>query len=64
MVKIYEFSRQPRFWIVCDDDGYWLVPARAGGWQEREPFVGHVTGLRELRDLEGIDLGLPADGRR
>lgn len=58
MVKLYEFSSQPRYWIVHDDDGYWLVPAREGGWDEREPFVGRVTGLREIDDAGGIDLGL------
>jgi len=59
MLKFYEFTRQPRYWVVHDDEGYWLVPARAAGWDERCPFVGRVTGLRELTDLDGIDLGLP-----
>jgi hypothetical protein len=63
MATIYEYSQRPRFWVVHDEDGYWLVPARTGGWHEREPFVGHVTGLRALSDLDGIDLGLPDDRR-
>ncbi|GGC62883.1 hypothetical protein [Undibacterium terreum] len=58
MTTIYEYSSQPRFWVVRDEDGYWLVPARNGGWEERSPFVGHATSLREVKDLEGIDLGL------
>ena len=62
MRRFYEFSSQPRYLVVHDDDGYWLVPARSAGWEERSPFVGRVAGLRELndmRDFDGIDLGLP-----
>lgn len=59
MRKYYEFTSQPRYWVVHDDDGYWLVPARTAGWDERSPFVGRVAGLDELTDLDGIDLGLP-----
>lgn len=59
MATLYEYSRQPPFWVVRDDDGYWLVPARTNGWHEREPFVGHVIGLRELADTGGIELGMP-----
>lgn len=59
MHTIYEYTSQPRFWIVRDDDGYWLVPARPGAWDMRTPFIGHVNGLREVPDLGGIDLGLP-----
>jgi glucose-6-phosphate 1-epimerase len=62
MRTLYEFSSQPRYWIVHDDDGFWLVPARSAGWDERSPFVGRVSGLRELNqnsELDGIDLGLP-----
>lgn len=59
MRKIYEFMRQPPYWIVHDDDGYWLVPVRPDGWQARTPFVGRVTGLREVSDVRERDLGLP-----
>ena len=59
MIRIYEYSRQPHYWIVHDDEGYWLVPARTDGWSERSPFIGHVTNLREVKTLEGIVLGLP-----
>ncbi|MFZ6644844.1 hypothetical protein ACO0LO_03965 [Undibacterium sp. TJN25] len=59
MVKLYEYTSQPRFWVAHDEDGYWLVPARNGGWEDRSPFVGHVTSLRELADLDGIELGIP-----
>ena len=59
MIRYYELTSQPRYWIVQDDDGYWLVPARTEGWHERTPFVGRVLGLRELADLDGIDLGIP-----
>jgi glucose-6-phosphate 1-epimerase len=62
VVTFYEYTQQPRYWVVHDDDGYWLVPARTDGWNERSPFVGHVLALRQLTDLEGIDLGMPADG--
>lgn len=58
MITLFEYTSQPRYWVAHDDDGYWLVPARDGGWSERSPFVGHVTSLRPLADLDGIDLGL------
>ncbi|MBY0573124.1 MAG: hypothetical protein K2P84_05550 [Undibacterium sp.] len=57
-MKIYEYTAQPPYWIVQDDDGCWLVPARNQGWQEREMFVGRVLELREVSDLQGVDLGL------
>ena len=60
MITLYEYMQQPRFWIARDEDGYWLVPARDDGWSERSPFVGRTSNLCELRDLDGIDLGLPA----
>lgn len=59
MITLYEYMQQPRYWIARDEDGYWLVPARQEGWSERSPFVGRVGTLRELTDLDGIDLGLP-----
>lgn len=62
IVILYEYTHQPRYWIVHDKQGYWLVPARDHGWNEREPFVGHVTTLRRLTDLGGIDLGIPQEG--
>ncbi|MBR7801272.1 hypothetical protein [Undibacterium fentianense] len=58
-VDFYEYMQQPRFWIGHDQDGYWLVPARAQGWHDRTIFVGHVTNLIRLVDFDGIDLGLP-----
>ncbi len=61
MVTLYEYTSQPRYWIVHDDDGYWLVPARHHGWDERTPFVGHVTSLRRVTDLDGIELGIAGD---
>lgn len=57
MITLYEYTRQPHYWIAHDEDGYWLVPARDNGWHERTPFVGRVGTLREVKDLEGIDLG-------
>lgn len=63
MVTFYEYTRQPRYWIAHDDEGYWLVPARNGGWSERVPFVGHAIALRPLTDMEGIELGMP-EGKR
>jgi hypothetical protein len=59
MPEIYAYTSQPRYWVVRDEDGYWLVPARNNGWNERSPFVGHVVALRRLTDLDGIDLGMP-----
>ena len=59
MIRFYEYTRVPPFWIAHDDDGYWLVPARDGGWQERTPFVGHAVNLRPLREFAGIRLDLP-----
>ena len=61
LITLYEYMQQPRYWIARDDEGYWLVPARDGGWHERSPFVGRVVDLRELDDLDGIDLGLPTE---
>lgn len=61
MIRFYEYTSRPRFWIAQDDQGYWLVPARAGGWDERTPFVGHAVNLRPLAGFDGIVLGLPAD---
>ncbi|HTD03972.1 hypothetical protein [Undibacterium sp.] len=60
MVTLYEYTTQPHFWVARDEDGYWLVPARDGGWEDRSPFVGHVTSLIRLVDLGGIDLGIPS----
>ena len=63
LITLYEYTRQPRYWVAHDEEGYWLVPAYNGGWEERVPFVGHAVNLRPLLDLEGIDLGIPANGR-
>jgi len=61
MIELYEYSSKPRYWIARDDAGYWLVPARDGGWHERVPFVGRASGLRRVEDRGGIDLGIPAE---
>lgn len=61
MIRFYEYTRQPRYWIAHDEQGYWLIPARDGGWEERTPFVGHAVNLRPLPDYDGVDLGLPPD---
>ncbi len=61
MPTFYEYMQQPRYWIARDDEGYWLVPVRDQGWHERTQFVGHVMNLQEVRDFEGIDLGLPTN---
>lgn len=58
-ITLYEYTSQPPFWIAHDAEGYWLVPARHGGWAERHPFVGHVMNLRQVVDTRGIDLGAP-----
>jgi hypothetical protein len=60
-VQVFEFMRQPPYLVVRDDDGYWLVPVCAGGWSEREPFVGHVTNLRPYDGAPPPELGLPAN---
>jgi glucose-6-phosphate 1-epimerase len=57
MIKVYEYTRQPPYWVVRDDNGFWLVPARANGWAERTPFIGRTAGLREVMP-EGIELGI------
>jgi glucose-6-phosphate 1-epimerase len=61
MITLYEYMSRPRYWVAHDEQGYWLVPARDNGWQERTPFVGHAVNLRPLLNLDGIDLGLPDD---
>ena len=61
MITLYAYTSQPPFWVARDDDGYWLVPARDGGWDDRSPFVGHVTSLRPLENTGGIDLGIDLD---
>jgi len=48
MIKVYEYTRQPPYWIVRDEEGYWLVPARSDGWAERTPYVGRTSALREI----------------
>lgn len=58
-ITLYEYTSQPPFWIAHDDEGYWLVPARDGGWAGRHPFIGHVMNLRPLLSTGSIDLGLP-----
>lgn len=62
MITIYEYSRHPPYWVARDEDGYWLVPARNGGWSERTPYVGHTAALRPVADRGGIDLGNPEEG--
>lgn len=59
MVELYEYTSRPRYWVVRDEEGYWLVPARDGGWDERVPFVGRVTELGHVTDCGNIDLGIP-----
>ncbi|GIZ50477.1 hypothetical protein [Noviherbaspirillum aridicola] len=59
MIRFYEYTRTPPYWVAHDDDGYWLVPARDGGWGDRSPFVGHAVNLRPLAGFGGVDLGLP-----
>ncbi|HYD96278.1 MAG TPA: hypothetical protein VEC01_13195 [Noviherbaspirillum sp.] len=61
MVKLYEYTRKPPYWVAHDEEGYWLVPVRNGGWQERVPFVGHATALRPVTDTGGIDLGIDVE---
>ncbi len=55
---IYEYTSQPRYWIVHDEQGYWLVPARDDGWSERTPFVGHVANLRRITESDAVDINL------
>jgi hypothetical protein len=62
VITLYEYTSQPRYWIVHDDQGYWLVPARNNGWSERSPFIGHVIALRRVTDMDGIDLGISDEG--
>lgn len=59
MIRFYEYTRVPPYWVAHDDEGYWLVPARDGGWPDRSPFVGHAVNLRPLADFGGIDPCLP-----
>ncbi len=56
MIMLYEYTRQ--YWVARDEDGYWLVPARDGGWEERTPFVGRAGELREVQGPTGVDLGV------
>ncbi len=64
MVTLYEYTNQPRYWIALDAEGYWLVPACDGGWSERVPFVGHVNGLRQVTNWDGINLGIADQNTR
>jgi hypothetical protein len=57
--RVYEYMRQPPYLVVQDGDGYWLVPVQAGGWDEREPFVGHVMNLRPLDGPPPPETGIP-----
>lgn len=56
MPTVFHYMQQPPYWIVQDEEGYWLVPARHGGWSERTPFVGHVMNLVPVADFGGIRL--------
>jgi glucose-6-phosphate 1-epimerase len=49
--------QQPPYWIIQDDGGYWLVPARENGWHERTPFVGRIGHLQKLDGVGTVDLG-------
>lgn len=60
MITLFKYISSPRYWIARDEDGYWLVPARDDGWQERTPFIGHAVNLRPLAGFGGVRLGLPA----
>ena len=60
MIILYHYMEQPPYWIAHDEDGYWLVPVRDGGWNERTPFIGHVINLRKVNVPHGVALGLPA----
>ncbi len=59
MIVFYEYLEQPPYWIAHDEDGYWLVPVRAQGWHDREMFVGRVPELRQVVNVNQVDLGLP-----
>lgn len=59
MIVFYEYMEQPRYWIAHDAEGYWLVPVRTHGWQDREPFVGRMPELRMVELPSQLDLGLP-----
>ena len=59
MKILYHYMERPPFWIVHDEEGYWLVPVREGGWAERTPFIGHVHNLREVTLPHGVALGMP-----
>lgn len=58
-IKFYEYMQTPPFWVAHDEDGYWLVPVKNGGWHERSPFVGRAGVLREINDFRGVDLDCP-----
>ncbi|HEY5801508.1 MAG TPA: hypothetical protein VIT92_14890 [Burkholderiaceae bacterium] len=61
MATVFEYMAAPPYFVVRDADGYWLVPGAENGWQQREPFVGHVTNLRPLADALPYALGLPPE---
>lgn len=58
-IIFYEYTQQPPFWIARDEDGYWLVPAKNQGWEERTPFIGRVGYLIEISHFGNINLGIP-----
>jgi len=55
-------DRKSEDWVVQDcDGGFWLVPAKANGWDMRQPF--HVTNDTQLEPVPGHYrhmLGIPA----
>ena len=59
IIRLYAYTQQPPFWIARDEEGYWLIPAKNQGWNERTPFIGRVSDLKEITDSHHIDLGLP-----
>lgn len=62
MLTIFELMQAPPYYVIHDDEGYWLVPVREQGWLEREPFVGRVADLKRVVASPQIDLGLPLKG--
>lgn len=47
-------------WVGQDDDGQLVIfPARAGGWDERKPFVGSAANYRRVSVAMAVCTGYP-----
>jgi hypothetical protein len=55
--KLYAASQLPEMWITTEGGVRVMWPARANGWSERQPYLGHQAALREVPAYNAIGTG-------